>query len=88
MNTNTVLGFLGWAALIYTWLKTNFLFFNAIADAINSRDKQIRQKAMTDSYKFLKQNDRFKSEEESEEESEVEREVVVETTVTKTISKS
>ena len=37
MNTNTVLSFLGWAALTYMWLDVNCRFFNAIADAIDAR---------------------------------------------------
>ena len=61
MNTNNVLGFLGWASLIYMWLKANFLFFNAIADAIHQHDEQIRQKAI-DEFK------EYESEEESERE--------------------
>ena len=80
MNTNNVLGSLGWASLTYMWLKANFLFFNAIADAIHQHDEQIRQKAI----------DEFKeAESESADESEngSESEVVVET-ITKTVSKS
>ena len=43
MNANNVLRFLGWAALAYSWLEANRLFFNAIADAINQHDAQIRR---------------------------------------------
>ena len=39
MNTNNVLGFLGWASLTYMWLKANFLFFNAIIDTIITMNK-------------------------------------------------
>ena len=48
MNTNNVLRFLGWASLTYMWLEANCKFFNAIADAINYHDEQIRQKAIED----------------------------------------
>ena len=77
MNTNTVFRFLGWASLTYFWLEANCMFFNAIADAINQHNEQIRQKAIEEV-----------NESESESDSEDESEVVVETTVTKTISKS
>ena len=46
MNTNTVLRFLGWAALTYMWLDANCLFFNAIADAIHQHNEEIRQNAV------------------------------------------
>ena len=46
MNTNNVLRFLGWAALTCMWLEANFLFFNAIADAIHQQNGKIRQKAI------------------------------------------
>ena len=42
MDTNTVLRFLGWASLTYVWLEANCMFFNAITDAINQHDEQIR----------------------------------------------
>ena len=45
MNTNNVLRFLGWAFLTYMWLEANYMFFNAIADAINYHNEQIRQKS-------------------------------------------
>ena len=57
MNTNTLIRFLGWTSLTYLWLEANCLFFNAIIDAINEHDKQIRQQVL-------------KSEDESEDESE------------------
>ena len=68
MNANNVLRFLGWAALTYSWLEANRLFFNAIADAINYHNEQIRQKATVEA---------------TDEESEVESEVVVETVTEK-----
>ena len=77
MNAKNVLRFLGWAALTYSWLEANRIFFNAIADAINQHDEQIRQKAILEAKELLKQNDKS--------------EMVVETvteTVTETISKS
>ena len=47
-NANTLLHFLGWAALTYTWLSVNCAFFEAIADAIHHHNKQIKQKAIAD----------------------------------------
>ena len=98
MNTSNVLRFVGWASLTYMWLESNCLFFNAIADAINHRNEQIRQKAIDEVKEFLKQKDESESEDESgnegdnesesEDESEDKSEVVVEKTVTKTILKS
>ena len=73
MNTNTVLRFLGWAALTYMWLEANCVFFNAIADAIHQHNEQIRQKAIED---FKEVESEGKSESESEDESEDESEVV------------
>ena len=72
MITNNVLRFLGWASLTYMWLEANCMFFNAIADAINQHNEQIRQKAIVEVKEFLKQKDESKSKDESE--------VVVETT--------
>ena len=86
MNTNTVLRFLGWAALTYTWLEANCIFLNAIADAINHHNEQIRQKAIDEAKEFLTQKDESESEDESDNEGG--NEVVVEKTVTKTILKS
>ena len=83
MNTNTVLRFLGWAALTCSWLEANRLFFTAIADAIHQHNEQIRQKAIED----FKEAEESESDSESEDEGELESEVV-ETTVTKTFSKS
>ena len=85
MNTNNVLRFLGWASLTNMWLEANCLFFNAIADAINYHNEQIRKKAIDDVKEFLKQKTIQENEDESE--SEDESEVVVET-VTETIIKN
>ena len=46
MNSGTLINFLGWAALTFSWLQANRLFFNAIADAINEHDEQIRLKTV------------------------------------------
>ena len=35
MNTGTFINFFCWAALTFTWLEANRLFFDAIANAIN-----------------------------------------------------
>ena len=64
MNIGTLIHFLGWTSLTYLWLEANCLFFNAIIDAINEHDEQIRQQVL-------------ESEDESDNESEVESEVVV-----------
>ena len=84
MNSNNVLRFLGCASLTYMWLEANCLFFNAIADAINEHNEQIRQKAIDDVMKFLKQKAIDENEDASDNASEDESEVVVET-VTETI---
>ena len=57
MNTGILVRFLGWAALTFSWHQANRLFFNAIIDAINEHDEQIRQQVL-------------ESEDESEDESE------------------
>ena len=71
MNTNNVLRCLGWAALTYTWLEANCIFLNAIADAIDHHNEQIRQKGIEDFKDRLRRN-KDESEEESQDKSEVE----------------
>ena len=83
MNTNTVLRFLGWASLTYMWLEANCIFVNAIADAINYHNEQIRRKAIDEAKEFLEQKDESESEDESEDESEVVVETVTETVTEK-----
>ena len=85
MDTNTVLRFLGWAALTYMWLDVNLLFFDAIADVIHQHNEQMRQKAIEE-YEDANESE-GESEDESEDENEDENEVV-KTTVTKTFSRS
>ena len=46
MDTGTLICFLGWTSLTYLWLEANCLFFNAIIDAINEHDEQIRQQVL------------------------------------------
>ena len=72
MNSNNVLRFLGWAALTYMCLEANCIFVNAIADAIHQHNEEIRQKAIDEAKKLLKQNDESESEDESEDEGELE----------------
>ena len=84
MNTNTVLRFLGWAALTYMWLEANCVFFTAIADAIHQHNEQIRLKVFEEAKELLKENDEDESEDESEDEGELESEVVE--TVTETVT--
>ena len=43
MNSGTLIFFFFWAALTFSWLEANRFFFNAIADAINQHDEQIKQ---------------------------------------------
>ena len=68
MNTDTVLRFLGWASLTYMWLEANCLFFNAIIDAINDHDEQIRQKAIEEVETVTENTNEDESEDKSEEE--------------------
>ena len=73
MNTGTLVNFLGWASLTYIWLKTHHLLFDAIIDAINEHDEQIKQKMIEEvkeciRRKELEEND--ESEDESEDENE------------------
>ena len=42
MNTGTFINFFCWAALTFTWLEANRLFFDAIVNAINKHNEQIR----------------------------------------------
>ena len=50
MNTGTFINFFCWASLTYMWLEANRLFFDAIANAINVHDEQIRQKTVETVY--------------------------------------
>ena len=43
MNTGTFINFLCWAALTFSWLEANRLFFDAISNAINAHNEQIKQ---------------------------------------------
>ena len=66
VDTNTILRFLGWAALTYMWLDANGLFFTAIADAIHHYNVQIRLKAFVEAKELIKENEEDESEGESE----------------------
>ena len=46
MNTSTAIHFLGWFGLTYFWLETNSFFCNAIYDAIQRCNEQIRLQAL------------------------------------------
>ena len=46
MNPTTLINFLGWAALTYYWLHANFIFVNAIGQAIENHNDAIRQQAL------------------------------------------
>ena len=41
MHNNNVIGFLGWAFLTFSWLNVNFLFFGAIANAIDEHNEHM-----------------------------------------------
>ena len=47
MNTGTFINFFCWAALTFSWLEANRLFFDAVSNAINGHNEQIRQKTTT-----------------------------------------
>ena len=81
MNTGTLIRFLGWATLTFSWLEANRLFFNAIANAINEHNEQIRLKMVENCFKLIAKD---MCEDESDNKGEDESEVVVET-VTETI---
>ena len=83
MNTGTLIRFLGWAALTFSWLEANRLFFNAIANAINEHNEQIRLKTVENCFKLIAKDIEM-CEDESDNKGEDESEVVVET-VTETI---
>ena len=46
MDLEAFIGFLGWTALTYSWLKINFAFFGAIDQAIMNHNDAIRQEAL------------------------------------------
>ena len=92
MNTGTLIRFLDWAALTFSWLEDNCLFFNAIADAINEHNEQIRLKTVENCFKLIAKDievctchdksdneSEDECEDESEDESKDKSEVVVET---------
>ena len=83
MNTGTLIRLLGWAALTFSWLEANRLFFNAIANAINEHNEQIRLKTVENCFKLIAKDIEM-CEDESDNKGEDESEVVVET-VTETI---
>ena len=47
------------------WLEVNYVFFNAIADAIHHHNEQIRLKAFVEAKELLKENEEGESEDES-----------------------
>ena len=87
MKIDGVLYFLGWASLTYSWLESNRLFFNALADAINEDDKQIKQKELENVKECIRRNtNKDKSVDEGEDENEDESEdarvkIIVKTSV-------
>ena len=46
MDLDSLITFLGWAALTYSWLYINFTFAAAIAQAIENHNDAIRQEAL------------------------------------------
>ena len=45
MDLETLISFLGWATLTYSWLHVNLTFFGAIGQTITNRINSIRQEA-------------------------------------------
>ena len=45
-----MINFLGWAALTYAWLTVNITFVNAIAEAIDCHNVDIRSNGYIDGY--------------------------------------
>ena len=46
MNLDSLITFLGWATLTYSWLRINFTFAAAIGQAIENHNDAIRQEAL------------------------------------------
>ena len=42
MDLDSLITFLGWAALTYSWLHINFIFASAIGQAIENHNDEIR----------------------------------------------
>ena len=73
MNSGTLINFLGWPALTFSWLEANRLFFNAIVDAINQHDEQIKQQVLENVKEYESEDE---SEDENKDENKDESEVV------------
>ena len=67
--TNKTLHLIGWAGLTFIWLSTNWLFFEAIGDAIHQHNAQIRRKVFEEIKEVLRENAKDESGGESEYES-------------------
>ena len=50
-HTGTLINFFGWAFLTFAWLQVNHLFFDAIGNAINEHNEQIRLNAVDNCFK-------------------------------------
>ena len=77
MNTGTLINFLGWASLTFMLLVAKRVFCDAIIDAINEHDEQIRLKAVDDFFKLIAKEIEVynnESDDDSEDESEDENE--------------
>ena len=46
MDLDSLITFLGWATLTYSWLHINFVFAAAIGQAIENHNDAIRQEAL------------------------------------------
>ena len=53
MDNGTLIRFLSWAALTFSWLEANRLFFNAIANTINEHNEQTRLKTVENCFKLI-----------------------------------
>ena len=50
MRSHVMINFLGWFALTYAWLTINITFANAIAEAIDRHNDDIRGNGYVDGY--------------------------------------
>ena len=54
-----MINFLGWFALTYAWLTINITFANAIAEAIENHNNEIRDNGYVDGYDDCANNNKL-----------------------------
>ena len=59
MNLDSLITFLGWATLTYSWLHINFTFAAAIGQAIENHNDAIRQEAEDTDYEPEQPEDKY-----------------------------